>query len=306
MKKNSLSTKGLSLSQSQSISNLCFQEARDIQSKIENINNCEKTLTLPTGVYVETQGFPIPENIGELLHKKATLHATQAFLMENIQAKSNLIEELKNRKFVYNVPKPEEPNLEYFFSKESVDEDWGWEQLTVDEHNEYLESEAYASHYGQFIHKGGKLDKLRNELPKLKTLEWIEIEKDKKTPLDVSIHHNIDQLGDLHKEFSSIHRDHEQRVNYFKAKVKNLVTIENARIANENADTQGKVNDVNKKLTRDYVNLINEWQDNYRKSNMEFNAEIQNEIGRVSSLRISVDPRFKPVIDQYLSFLKEE
>ena len=306
MKKNSLSTKGLSLSQSQSISNLCFQEARDIQSKIENINNCEKTLTLPTGVYVETQGFPIPENIGELLHKKATLHATQAFLMENIQAKSNLIEELKNRKFVYNVPKPEEPNLEYFFSKESVDEDWGWDQLTVDEHNEYLESEAYASHYGQFIHKGGKLDKLRNELPKLKTLEWIEIEKDKKTPLDVSIHHNIDQLGDLHKEFSSIHRDHEQRVNYFKAKVKNLVTIENARIANENADTQGKVNDVNKKLTRAYVNLINEWQDNYRKSNMEFNAEIQNEIGRVSSLRISVDPRFKPVIDQYLSFLKEE
>lgn len=306
MKKNSLSTKGLSLSQAQSISNLCFQEARDIQSKIENINNCEKTLTLPTGVYVETQGFPIPENIGELLHKKATLHATQAFLMENIQAKSNLIEELKNRKFVYNVPKPEEPNLEYFFSKESVDEDWGWDQLTVDEHNEYLESEAYASHYGQFIHKGGKLDKLRNELPKLKTLEWIEIEKDKKTPLDVSIHHNIDQLGDLHKEFSSIHRDHEQRVNYFKAKVKNLVTIENARIANENANTQGKVNDVNKKLTRDYVNLINEWQDNYRKSNMEFNAEIQNEIGRVSSLRISVDSRFKPVIDQYLSFLKEE
>jgi hypothetical protein len=63
---------------------------------------------------------------------------------------------------------------------------------------------------------------------------------------------------------------------------------------------------VNKKLTRDYVNLINEWQDNYRKSNMEFNAEIQNEIGRVSSLRISVDSRFKPVIDQYLSFLKEE
>ena len=306
MKKNSLSTKGLSLSQAQSISNLCFQEARDIQSKIENINNCEKTLTLPTGVYVETQGFPIPENIGELLHKKATLHATQAFLMENIQSKSNLIEELKNKKFVYNVQKPEEPNLEYFFSKESVDEDWGWEQLTVDEHNEYLESEAYASHYGQFIHKGGKLDKLRNELPKLKTLEWIEIEKDKKTPLDVSIHHTIDQLGDLHKEFSSIHRDHEQRVNYFKAKVKNLVTIENARIANENADTQGKVNDVNKKLTRDYVNLINEWQDNYRKSNMEFNAEIQNEIGRVSSLRISVDSRFKPVIDQYLSFLKEE
>ena len=306
MKKNSLSTKGLSLSQAQSISNLCFQEARDIQSKIENINNCEKTLTLPTGVNVETQGFPIPENIGELLHRKATLHATQAFLMENIQAKSNLIEDLKNRKFVYNVPKPEEPKLEFFYSKESVDEDWGWEQLTVDEHNEYLESEAYASHYGQFIHKGGKLDKLRNELPKLKTLEWIEIEKDKKTPLNVSIHHTIDQLGDLHKEFSSVHRDHEQRVNYFKAKVKNLVTIENARIANENANTQGKVNDENKKLTRDYVNLINEWQDNYRKSNMEFNAEIQNEIGRVSSLRISVDTRFKPVIDQYLSFLKEE
>jgi hypothetical protein len=86
--------------------------------------------------------------------------------------------------------------------KDEVNEEWGWQQLTSSEYNEYLEAEAFAAHYGQFIHKGGKLDRLRNELPKLKTLEWIEVEKDKKTPMNVEIHHTIDELGELHKNLS--------------------------------------------------------------------------------------------------------
>ena len=42
MKKHSLSTKGLSLSQAQSISNLCNQRATDISGELNGINNVEK------------------------------------------------------------------------------------------------------------------------------------------------------------------------------------------------------------------------------------------------------------------------
>jgi len=300
MRKNSLASKGLSMSQAQSISNLCNQEARDIQAKIDTINNCEKTLTLPTGVYVETQGFKIPDNIIDLIQEKARLHATQAFLMDNIQAKDMMLDALKNRIFEFDVPQPYQPDYEVFDYKDEVNEEWGWAQLTISEYNEYLEAEAFASHHGQFIHKNGKLDKLRSELPKLKTLEWIELEKDKKTPLNVKIHHTIDELGELHKNLSAIHRQFEQKVNYYKAKVKNLVTLENAKIANENAVLQSLENETNEKMNLQYSVSIREWQGERKKAEMEFNARIQDEIGKAAALRIMVDPRFKVVIDKFL------
>ena len=300
MRTNSLSNKGLSLSQAQSISNLCNQEARDIQSKIDNINNCHKTLTLPTGVYVETQGVKMPDNIVNLLQEKARLHATQAFLMDNIQAKDKMLDALKKKAFTFDVPQPASPNYEVVDYKDEVNEEWGWQQLTSSEYNEYLEAEAFAAHYGQFIHKNGKLDRLRNELPKLKTLEWIEVEKDKKTPMNVEIHHTIDELGELHKNLSAIHRQYEQKVNYYKAKVKNLVTLENAKIANDNASLQTLVNEANNKLNMQYSIAIQEWQGKRKKAEMEFNSKIQEETGRVAALRIMVDARFKPVVDQFL------
>ena len=40
--KNSLASKGLSMSQAQSISNLCNQRASDISALLNNINNVEK------------------------------------------------------------------------------------------------------------------------------------------------------------------------------------------------------------------------------------------------------------------------
>jgi hypothetical protein len=116
-----------------------------------------------------------------------------------------------------------------------VNEKWGWDQLTVAEYNEFLEAEAFAAHIGQFIHKGGKLDQLRAELPTIKTLEFMEIETGKKTPMTISVHHKADDLMELHEELAGLHRGYEQKVNYFKAKVKNAVTAENARIAKENA-----------------------------------------------------------------------
>ena len=46
-KKNSLtSNKGLSLSQAQSISNLCNQRAREIESKLNGVNNYSKSVAV--------------------------------------------------------------------------------------------------------------------------------------------------------------------------------------------------------------------------------------------------------------------
>jgi hypothetical protein len=302
--KNSLSTKGLSMSQAQSVSNLCNQRSKEITNKLVDINNVSKTLTINSETYVETQGNPMPTNVVELLTEKARLSATQAFLMENIKAKDELIREIQCDEFEYDVDAPERPKT---FKKDlplTIDETWGWHQLSAAEHNEYLEAEAYASHIGQFIHKGGKLDRLRAELPTIKTLEFMEIEVGKKTPMKVSVHHTSEQLLEIHEQLAALHRGYEQKVNYFKAKVKNSVTTENARIAKERADIQSEVNEINSKQDVEYKNAYDKWVAEYKKASEEFEIDRQNRIHETANLKIEVAERFQPVIDMFLNKLK--
>jgi len=305
MRKNSLATKGLSMSQAQSISNLCNQRSRDISFKLRDINNVEKVLKIGEETYVETPGKKMPENVADLLADKSRLHATQAFLMENIKAKEEMLNEIRNRRLEFEVEIPKCGELQNAEIESTVNEDWGWSQLSVSEYNEYLEAEAFASHVGQFIHKGGKLDNLRSELPTLKTLEWIEVESGKKTPLKVSVHHTAEELGDLHEKLAGVHRNYEQRVNYFKAKVKNLVTSENARIAKENAVNEASVNEANQKVLHDYNKAREEWQASYRKASHLFEEDRQKDIQKTAALRIAIDPRFQEVIDMFLKEVAE-
>jgi hypothetical protein len=302
--RNSLNTTGLSLSQAQSISNLCFQRTQDISSNLSVINNAEKTLKIGNETYIETVGNKIPVNVVDLLLEKALLHATQAFLMENIKAKDSLLKELKAKYFISPLTEPDYPNIHSAILLPLVDEKWGWDQLSLSEYNEYLEAEAYAAHIGQFIHKDCKLDILRKELSTIKTLEWMTIKDGEKTPLKVSVHHNQAQLLDIHNNLAALHRKYEQRVNYFKAKVKNLVTEENARISKVNADEQAIVNNSNKKMEDTFSELLRVYRAENLRLIQDFEKTRQEDIQKVAGLRITVDTRFQPTVDKYLKELE--
>jgi len=144
--KNSLSSKGLSMSQAASISNLCNQRAQEISSKLDNINNVSKELVIGSETYIETQGNPIPTNVVQLLQVKARLSATQAFLMENIKAKDELINKIKYEGFQYDVEAPIRPQTISETLPNEVEGNFGMDQMTAAEYNEFIEAEAYASH----------------------------------------------------------------------------------------------------------------------------------------------------------------
>ena len=302
--RNSLNTTGLSLSQAQSISNLCFQRTQDISSTLSVINNAEKTLKIGNETYVETVGNKMPANVVDLLLEKALLHATQAFLMENIKAKDSLLKELKDKYFISPLTEPDFPITESLTLIPLVNEKWGWDQLSLSEYNEYLEAEAYAAHIGQFIHKDCKLDILRKELSTIKTLEWMTVKDGEKTPLKVSVHHNQAQLLDIHNNLAALHRKYEQRVNYFKAKVKNLVTEENARISKVNADEQAIVSHSNRKKEDTFSELLRVYRNENLRLVQDFEKTRQEDIQKVAGLRITVDTRFQPTVDKYLKELE--
>lgn len=311
MRKNSLSATGLSMSQSQSISNLCNQRAREIEAKLNGINNVSKTISIATKKEVTDRTLqsanPIPENVVDLLKEKAALHACQAFLMENINAKETLFKNIrKGMADTSSVVLPVKADHVSPVVLSIVTEEFGWEQLSVSEMAEYLEAEAFASHIGKFIHQGSTLDKLRLELPILPELEWLTIKDGEKSPVAIKKHHTSEQLLKVHEELAGLHREYEQTVNKFKAKVKNLMTLENARIAKLNADAQNDAQKINNDNQLIYDGLYRAAAETVRSLQSQFEIKRQADIKEVAAMRILVDARFQPTIDMFLSKLTKE
>lgn len=288
------------MSQAQSISNMCNQRAQEITRSLMAVNNTSRTLKIEKDTYTEQEGVPMPANVIDLILEKAGLHACQGFLMEAIKAKDAKIQELRERKFKYEGIKPEYKEAEDFDMLEHVGESWGWQQLTDAEYNEYLEKDSLAAHVGQFIHKGGKLDTLRDELPRISGLDWITVKTGEKTPVKVTKHHTSEELLALHEKLAGLHRELEQRVNYYKAKVKNLVTMENAHRSAENARMGDEFSHAQAKLDDEYRLAIQAWKSAAAVALQHFEKERELEIKDVAALRINVDPRFQPIVDMFL------
>jgi hypothetical protein len=297
-----LANKGLSMSQAQSISNLCNQNAQEIQRELDSYNNCSKSITVGGQVYSLQEGMPMPGNILDLLKNKGDLHACQAFLMEALKGKDAEIQRLRNLQPDFShLVKPERELIDDYEVEYGVEESWGWSQLTDSEYAEYLQAEALASHLGQFIHKTGKLTQLRKELPNLPSIEWFEVETGKKTPVKVTKHHLSPVLMGIHEDIAEEHRVYEQRVNYYKAKVKNLVSDENARIQRVNADKAAEFLKLEKEAYEKHQMALDAYNGEILRLTMEFNSQRELDIKNTAALRISVDPRFQHVIDMFLT-----
>ena len=302
-----LDTKGLSMSSAQTVSNMCNQTVREIDNILGSVNNASKTININGKDLTETEGFKMPENVIDLLKDKAKLRATQAFLMEAIKGKDEELKRLKKLSFDYSKVEeaPDYPEYLDYKGKDSVDEDYGWSQLSDSEMNEFWEAEAYASHIGQFIHKNGKLDTLRNELTTLKSLEWITVKDGEKTPIQVVKHHSKEQLFDIHIELSELHRTYEQKVNYFKAKVKNLVSSQNAKLATELAKAISEVNVINDELRNVYNAECKSYSERQAAWTSSRESERELAINAISLLRITVPSQFKETVDDLLPSVEE-
>jgi hypothetical protein len=296
-----LSTKGLSMSQAQSISNLCNQRAQEIARELDSYNVSSKSIKIAGETFELEAPYAMPSTVLELLKEKARLHATQAFLMEAIKEKNGLINDLKQSSFdPSHIEEPVRPARVDFDIKYGVDEDWGWAQLTANEYNEYLGAEAYASHLGQFIHKGGKLTQMRKQLADLPAIEWMNVKEGEKTPVKIQKHHTAQELLTIHEQIANEHRTYEQRVNYYKAKVKNLVSDENARIQKENADNAEAHRQQEQKVTEEYFAAMDSYRSQLTAEMSSFNATREQAVKDAAALRISVDSRFQGVIDMFI------
>jgi hypothetical protein len=290
------------MSQAQSISNLCNQNAQEIERELNSYNNCSKSINVGGQNYSLQEGIPVPGDILEKLKNKGDLHACQAFLMEAIKGKEAEIDRLRGiQPELSHLVKPERPVVPDYDIMYDVNESWGWSMLTDAEYSEYLQAEAMAAHLGQFIHKNGKLSQLRKDLPNTPSIEWFEVEEGKKTPVKVTKHHVSAALLGIHEDIADAHRKYEQRVNYFKAKVKNLVSDMNAHVQKVNADKAAEFLKLEKELMEKYQIAMDAYNGEILRLTMEFNSQRELTIKDTAALRINVDPRFQHVIDMFIT-----
>ena len=297
-----LSKVGLSMSQAQSISNLCNQRAKEIETELTSFNVCQKTIKIGSDEYVQQEALPMPKDILGILEAKGQLHACQAFLMEAIKAKEHALKVLQYSSGDHShIEEPQKPDHREAIVENLVDESWGWGELSDAEYSEFLQVEAMAAHLGQFIHKNGKLTELRKELNNTPSIEWFEIEAGKKTPIKIAKHHTSAELLSAHEAIAAKHREYEQRVNYYKAKVKNLVSDENAKIQKNNADIVAKHAAIVQEEREAYMTAMKAYRSEVLQFEMEFNSKREIAIKETAALRINVDPRFQSVIDMFLT-----
>ena len=307
MKTSHLSEKGLSITRASVISNWCNQKRLEYKTLFESYTNTSKSLTYDGETLQLTRPNSIPSNIEELVLKQCKYNACQAFLMENISAKDALLKEVQSMSAdTSHLSSPIPPIEEKVVLLPKVDEDWGWSQLSKEEIAEFLENQAYAANIGQFIHNNSPIAKLREALPKTQLIEWEELETGKKTPVRVELHHTPEYLFSLHEKFAKLHYEYEGKVNYFKAKVRNLLTMENARIAGINNTNTIKVQARNKALRLQYEEELKSYLEKVEECKVEFEIWRQAEIKRIAALRISVDPLFQETIDEFLNEVGEE
>ena len=296
--KNSLSTSGLSLSQASSISNILYQRCVEIAREISNYNTHQKSIKVNEETHILQESMPM-NKVVELIQLKSRYHATQAFLMENIKAKDNLLKEIKAKQPVFP-NKPNSPEFHNLILQDNVTNEWSWNQLSKEEIEEYIEVEALAAHIGQFIHKDGKLSQLRHEISNLPAIEWMVIKDGEKSPVKITRNTTTDELINIYEELSALHRKHEMRVNYFKAKIKNLITEENARIAKENSLEIQRVSAINETLKLEHHNSYIKWQEECAKINQDLQQVIQEKISKIVKLRIAIPERFKNIVDEIM------
>jgi len=111
-------------------------------------------------------------------------------------------------------------------------------------------------------------------------------------------------LLEIHEELAALHRGYEQKVNYFKSKVKNSVTTQNAKVQKERGDIQARVNKQNSDTVNAYKIAYEQWTADERKAKHEFEEKRQGRIQEAVNLKIEVPQRFQGTINGFLDQLQ--
>lgn len=200
-----------------------------------------------------------------------------AYLREGIKAKDALLQEVKAYVSQEQIDfGAKRPHLDKFLQEKDVVDSWPLEKRV-----RYYNLEAYAAVYGKAIHPDGELSKQRetfhNSLAGQSEL--------KAYVNQILIYKNIPTIGvkdleDFYFDLQKKYREYQASLNSLKTEIDNAITVHNAKLESDHQVAYDKWN-------RDYQDIVN--RDNLFRN---------QEVARVSSLKIIIPENLKEIVSK--------
>ena len=295
----------LSMSDAQTISNMCNQKAQTISRKLDKINNFEKVLDLSTvkdsdndsKKLIKVKAEPLNhDEVCDLLEKQSKYYSLQGFLVSHITLKESMLENLRREQDDFEYQSfgdycndnslIEKPSLDNF-TEYNI-----WETISPNEILRYYVAETDAATIGKFIHKDSKLDKLRKQLSAIPEYEFEEFPDGRVAIIEIKKHHTDEDLEKTHIVLADKHRDSERVVNSFKARLKNdLRELTDEARSNYNKERE--------KYNNQVASLKEKYDAERTTAYNIFLNEISEKTKEVANSRIEVPEIFSSILEEF-------
>lgn len=282
-----LDTKGLTTAEANYTANIIKELCERISNEIKQLTLFKGTLNFQ-GKQTEYNKVYKVENLEEKCLEEGNLYALSAWLREAIKAKEALLKQVENDNF--NISLLNEVN--YDKATSLLTEDEVKYSLPINELAEYLAYEAKAAHIGKKVHPNGIFEQWFNMIKNTPKIQINEINKDYIVEFD-----QVVDEKDLYQVYFTLqkeYREAEQKVNYYKAKIKNLLNERNQEINQKNRALQDK-------LSQD-LEIQNS-------KNLALQAEINNLRGQklkeVSELKIIIPNELQKTLEYVQTYSKK-
>lgn len=163
--------KGLTSSSANYLANLAKEELKSTEAKLKHLSFVDKSVELINGNKKALRyGCGDPKALEGFLEKIAEMHSFNAWIREGIKAKEALLHNVvlidvyKYCK-IKGIELPQQPSKPSTISEQTI-----IDEMDIKTRNRYLELEAYASTFGEYIHPDGEIADAREDM-----LEKIEL-----------------------------------------------------------------------------------------------------------------------------------
>lgn len=282
-----LDTKGLTTAEANYTANIIKELCERISNEIKQLTLFKGTLNFQ-GKQTEYNKVYKVENLEEKCLEEGNLYALSAWLREAIKAKEALLKQVENDNFDISLLN----EVNYGKATSLLTEDEVKYSLPINELAEYLAYEAKAAHIGKKVHPNGIFEQWFNMIKNTPKVQINEINKDYIVEFD-----QVVDEKDLYQTYFILqkeYREAEQKVNYYKTKVKNLLNEKNQEINQKNKALQDK-------FSQD-LEIQNS-------KNLALQAEINNLRGQklkdVSELKIIIPNELQKTLDYVQTYSKK-
>lgn len=275
-------TEGLTSSEANHIANMAKEIAENHTSVIKNMKASQDKITIEGKSYI-VQTSEKPRDIDYQM--PGMLFGLSAWLRQAVKAKDEGLTLLSymDLKLIstdipsFSIPQPQKRDFKFPDMPADIDisRPLG-DILDIKEYAEYLELESEAAHLGKIVHAGMPLDNVRNDILNWKAFSFMH-HNDKDYVVERTQCYTKEEINKLYFELQAKHRDIENKLNWYKAKIKNDAVVASAVKAKEYSELYNFAQGQYSIALREWNVLSSEYDTKYSiwsKNAMQLRAEL--------------------------------